>query len=316
MQVVYGLENLYRPDRGVSLTIGNFDGIHLGHQAIMRRVVELAKERNLIPTVMTFECHPAKILHPDLAPPLLMPMPQRIALMEKLGIELVLVTRCRKSFFQKDRETFIREVLLQSFDLKYVVEGENFRFGCDRGGDINYLIETGPSLGFQGVKIESIRVNLPEIGDRPISSSLVRKLISTGKVDLARRCLGKPYALFGQVISGAQRGRTIGFPTANLDVGGQMLPFFGIYAAQAQIDNRFHPAAAVIGPAPTFDQYQTAIEAFLIDYTGDLYGKNIQLHLYKRVRDIVKFDSSDELVAQIKKDVEDVQTILKQEEPS
>jgi riboflavin kinase/FMN adenylyltransferase len=313
MQVIYGLENLCRPDRPVAMTIGNFDGVHLGHQAIMRRVVELAKTHNLIPAVMTFEYHPAKILHPDLAPPLLMPMDQRIAIMEKLGIELVLVTRCRKSFFQKDREAFIREVLLKSFDLKFIVEGENFRFGCDRGGDINYLIEVGPTLGFQGVKIESIRVNLPEIGDRPISSSLVRKLISTGKVDLAKHCLGKPYALVGQVISGAQRGRTIGFPTANLNVGGQMLPFFGIYAARMEFDNQLHSAAAVIGPAPTFDQYQPAIEAFLIDYRGDLYGKNVHLHLYKRIRDIVKFESSDTLVAQIKKDVDDVIDILNRE---
>jgi len=313
MQVIYGLENLYRPDRPVSLTIGNFDGIHLGHQAIMRCVVELAKNQNLIPAVMTFEYHPARVLHPDLTPPRLMPMEQRIVIMESLGIELVLVTRCRKSFFQKDRETFIRDVLLKSFDLKYVVEGANFRFGCDRGGDIDYLVQVGPSFGFQGIKVEPIRIDLPEMPDRPISSSLVRKLISSGKVDLAGHCLGRPYALIGQVISGAQRGRTIGFPTANLNVSGQMLPYFGIYVALAEFDKQFHPAAAVIGPAPTFEQYQPTVEAFLIDYQGDLYGKNIQLHLYKRIRDIIKFDSGDSLITQIRQDVEDVKLILRQE---
>jgi riboflavin kinase/FMN adenylyltransferase len=314
MQVIYGLENFCRPDQPVSLTIGNFDGVHIGHQAILRKVVELAREHSLLPTVMTFEYHPAKLLHPELAPGLLMPMEERIAIMESMGIKLVLVARCRQSFFKESREEFVRSVLARSFDLKYVVEGSNFRFGCDRSGDINYLVSVGPEFGFEGVKIDPIRVDFGDMGSKPVSSSLIRKLIAEGRVDQARRGLGHCYTLIGQVISGAQRGRTIGFPTANLNVGGQLLPKFGIYAARASIDGQLHPAAAVIGPAPTFDQYQTAVEAFVLDYQGDLYGKTLHLHLYDRVRDIIKFDTTAELVDQISQDIRAVETILKNEE--
>jgi riboflavin kinase/FMN adenylyltransferase len=313
MQVIYGLEKFCQPDRAVTLAIGNFDGVHVGHQTILQKVVEVAHEHALVPTVMTFEYHPAKLLHPEMAPDILMPMEERIAIMESLGIELVLVVRCRKSFFQATREEFVRHVLTKSFNLKYIVEGSNFRFGADRSGDINYLIEIGSQFGFEGIKIEPVRVDFQDMGVKPVSSSLIRKLVSTGRVDLARLGLGRCYTLVGQVISGAQRGRTLGFPTANLNTGGQLLPQFGIYAAKTRINNRLHPTAAIIGPAPTFEQYQTAIEAFLLDYQGDLYGKNVHLHLYKKIRDIVKFDTTDSLVEQIGRDVQTVQDLLKNE---
>jgi len=314
MQVIYGLEKFCQPERAVALSIGNFDGVHVGHQTILRKVVELAHEHGLIATVMTFEYHPAKLLHPEIAPDMLMPMEERIAIMESLGIELVLVVRCRKSFFDESREEFVRNVLTKSFNLKYIVEGSNFRFGADRSGDINYLIEIGSEFGFEGVKIEPVRVDLLDMGIKPISSSLIRKLVSTGRVDLARLGLGRCYTLVGQVITGAQRGRTLGFPTANLNTRGQLLPQYGIYAAKTRINNRLHPTAAIIGPAPTFEQYQTAIEAFLLDYHGDLYGKTVHLQLYRKIRDIIKFDTTDALIEQINHDVQAVKDILKNED--
>jgi riboflavin kinase/FMN adenylyltransferase len=310
MRTVYGLDNLERPANPVVLAIGNFDGVHLGHQSIMRHVTNLAKSNGFLPAVMTFECHPLKVLAPKMAPATLMPIDRRIEIMESLGIELVVVCRCTHSLLDLSRDEFVENVLMQLFDLKYVVEGPNFKFGRDRSGDINYLIDVGPQFGFQAIKIDPVQLDLDNHGIKTISSSLVRKLVAAGQVDLARKCLGRPYQIAGKVITGAQRGRTIGFPTANLEIPDQLLPEHGIYATCAEVNNRFHPAAVVIGPAPTFEQYKTAIEAFLLDYSGDLYGKNVAIHFYRRLRDIIKFDDPSELVRQIDEDVRIVRNII------
>ncbi len=314
MKVIYGLENLVRSERPVVITIGNFDAVHLGHQAILRRVVELAKNHDFLPVVMTFEFHPLKFLNPKAAPAMLMPLDRRLAIMENIGIELVVVARCVASLLHMERDEFIRDVLLKFFHVHSIIEGRNFRFGCDRTGDIDHLIRVGPKFGFQAVRIESIQVDLDDLGVKTISSSLIRKLIADGRVDLARRGLGRPFSLAGKVITGANRGRTLGFPTANLDTGEILLPQDGIYAARAGIDGNSFPAAGVIGPAPTFEQYQRAVEAHVLDYQADLYGKIISLDFYRRIRPIMKFDNSAHLVDQINRDIETVRDILNREE--
>jgi riboflavin kinase / FMN adenylyltransferase len=314
MKIIDGLENLVRPERPVVMTIGNFDGVHLGHQAILRRVVELARNHDFLPVVMTFECHPLKFLHPKAAPALLMPIERRLAILEEMGIEQVVVLRCVGSLLHMKRDEFIRDVLLKYFQINSVIEGRNFRFGCDRTGDIDHLIQVGPKLGFQAIRIESIQVDLGELGVKTISSSLVRKLVSGGRVDLARRCLGRSFQIVGKVVAGAHRGRTIGFPTANLEPGEMLLPEDGVYAIRARIEDKYYPAAGVIGPAPTFEQFQRAIEAYVLDYQGDLYGKTIALDFYRRIRPIVKFDTSDKLVEQINRDVQAVRDCLSREE--
>ncbi len=314
MHVVYGLDNLVIPDRQTAVAIGNFDGVHIGHQAILRRTVEQAQRHLLLSAVKTFDIHPLKILHPESAPPLLMPLEERIEIMKNIGIELVVVAKCLRSLLEMDRDTFIQKVLVKQFNLRYIVEGPNFRFGCDRSGDIDHLIKVGPPLGFEGIKIGPIHIDLGEHGVKTVSSSLVRKLVAAGQMDLAAAALGRPYILVGNVVSGCQRGRTIGFPTANLDVAGQLLPKNGIYAAYAELDNLRRPAAVVIGPAPTFNQPTTAVEAFILDYNANLYGKIIRLRFARRIRDILKFPDPSDLVQQIKKDVADVREILQREE--
>ncbi|MFA5864351.1 MAG: bifunctional riboflavin kinase/FAD synthetase [Phycisphaerae bacterium] len=314
MRIILGLENLKRPDRPVALTIGNFDGMHLGHQSIVRKVVELAKSNNLMPVVVTFEFHPLKFLTPQKTPGLLMSLEEREKIMSEMGIELVVVARCNDALLKMERDEFIGNILMRYFDVNFIVEGPNFRFGHDRTGDIDYLIRTAQEFGFHAIKIDPVQVNLGNLGVQTLSSSLVRKLISSGKVDLARNCLGRPYQLIGEVIAGVRRGRSIGFPTANLDVGEQLLPQHGIYAARVQMGDSLYPAAAVIGPAPTFEQYETAVEAYLIGYNGDLYGRKVILNLYRGIRDIIKFQDAPQLVEQIKHDVKSVLEILKQEE--
>jgi riboflavin kinase / FMN adenylyltransferase len=314
MKIIDGLENLVRSERPVVMTIGNFDGVHLGHQAIIRRVVELARNHDFLPMVMTFQCHPLKFLNPKVAPALLMPIERRLAILEEMGIDEVVVLRCVGSLLHMDRDAFIRDVLLKYFQIHSIIEGRNFRFGCDRTGDIDHLIHVGPKLGFHAVRIESIQVDLDEQGLKTISSSLVRKLVSGGHVDLAQRCLGRPFQLLGKVVAGAHRGRTIGFPTANLEPGEILLPEDGVYAVRARIDEKYFPAAGVVGPAPTFDQFQRLIEAYVLDYQGDLYGKTIALDFYRRIRPIVKFDSSEKLVEQINRDVQAVRDCLSREE--
>jgi riboflavin kinase / FMN adenylyltransferase len=314
MKIIDGLENLVRSERPVVMTIGNFDGVHLGHQAIIRRVVELARNHDFLPMVMTFECHPLKFLNPKAAPALLMPIERRLAILEEMGIDEVVVLRCVGSLLHMERDAFIRDVLLKYFQIHSIIEGRNFRFGCDRTGDIDHLIHVGPKLGFHAVRIESIQVDLGEQGIKTISSSLVRKLVSGGHVDLAWRCMGRPFQLVGKVVAGAHRGRTIGFPTANLEPGEMLLPEDGVYAVRTRIDEKYFPAAGVVGPAPTFDQFQRLIEAYVLDYQGDLYGKTIALDFYRRIRPIVKFDSSDKLVEQINRDVQAVRDCLSREE--
>jgi len=314
MRTVTGLDNLIRPDRPVAMTIGVFDGVHLGHQAIFRRVVELARQHNFLPALMTFEYHPLKFLDPPRTPGLIMPLDERLKIMERFGLELVVIARCSRELFRMERDEFVRNVLIKYFDLRCVVEGPNFRFGCDRTGDIDHLIRIGPGFGFQAVKIDPILVDLDERGTQTVSSSLVRKLITEGRVDLARRCLGRPFRLFGRVVTGARRGATIGFPTANLDVAGQMIPQNGIYAARLHLDDATYPAAAIIGPAPTFEQYQTVVEAHVLDFTGDLYGRRVSLDLHGRIRDIVKFAGTQDLARQIEQDIRDVRRTIEREE--
>lgn len=317
MQIVYGLENLTRPETPVALAIGNFDGVHRGHQSILRRVVELANTHRLTPVVMTFEFHPLKVLAPQSAPALLMPLARRQQIMAQLGIKLVVVARCVHSFLQMDRGQFVRDVLMKCFDVKYIVEGPNFRFGCDRTGDIDYLIRVGHEFGFQAIKMEPVRVNLDDLGTQTVSSSLIRRLIAAGRVDLARMCLGRPYELLGPIVVGTRRGRTIGFPTANLDPGEQLRPQEGVYVTEATVDDRTYPAATVVGPAPTFGQMRPVVEAHFLGYDdGDLYGRDLRLGFYRRIRDIHKFTGAAELVPQIQRDVAAVREFFNREEKS
>jgi len=311
MRVVYGLENLDRPCGPAVLTIGNFDGVHLGHQDIFREEVSQAQRRGLLSVVMTFEYNPLRVLAPERAPPTLAPLELKLASIKRFGLGLAVVLRCTRETLDLRAEEFIRDVLVKCFELEVIVEGPNFRFGKDRVGTVEFLIEQGPKFGFETIKVEPHEADLPGMGKQMISSSLVRRFLSEGMVDLAEVCLGRPYELVGRVVPGVGRGRSLGFPTANLDTGEQMLPAAGIYAAWVQVDGGERPCAVNIGPSPTFGEYGAAVEAYIIDYSGELYGRQLGLKFKERLRASRKFESRSDLVDQIRQDVEAVKELLR-----
>lgn len=312
MDVVNGLENLGESCEPTVLTIGNFDGVHRGHQKIIQQVSSLAEVRGLTSTVMTFDQHPLRLLAPERSPEPLMPMDMKLSIMERFGARRVVVAKCTKELLGLEPGAFVREVVVGAFrgNVKFVVEGPNFCFGKDRAGTIDFLVDRGREVGFETILADPVEVDLPELGRRMVSSSLVRQLLGQGRVDLASMCLGRPYELVGNVIYGVGRGKGLGFPTANLATNEQMLPADGIYAARVRVDDCDYPAAANIGPVPTFDEYKTVVEAFLIDFEGDLYGRRLGLKLVRWLRSPQKFETVPALVEQMHRDVTQVRQIL------
>lgn len=304
MQVLQGIEGA-RFSRSV-LTIGNFDGVHRGHQALLSRGREISRLSGAPLVVMTFEPHPAVILTPDRVPPTLTPLHEKLRLLQQAGASATVLVESRLEFFQASAEEFIRDIIAR-FRPHAMVEGESFRFGRHRQGDIQMLRTAGSANGFEVHTVEPVRVDLGGHPDTVISSSLIRHLISSGNVDRAALCLGRPYALFGRVLRGAGRGRTLGFPTANLSVEDQLVPPEGVYAGLACVGARSKqltfPAAISIGRTPTFAAQDVVIEAHLLDFHGDLYDQPLRLEFLDWIREQQRFSSAEALREQIERDV-------------
>ena len=297
MKIFHGTDNAGIA-RGTVLTLGVFDGLHLGHQRIMQTVVESAGAINAVPTVITFDPHPRAVLHPENAPPLLQTLDQRLANFEVLGIKQTIVIRFDKEFAGIDAETFLKDIVHERLQAREVFLGKGFFFGKNRGGNIELLRVMSKKLGFFADEVGEVRLR----GHR-ISSSKIRNLLAEGKVNLARRMLGRPYGVEGQIIHGLQRGRTIGFPTANLHPHNRVIPKFGVYATATLIDGRWRRSITNVGIRPTFDDNQNpSIESYIFDFDGDLYGDVLRVRFLHRIRDERKFSGIDELRAQIEKD--------------
>ena len=297
MKIFHGTDNA-GISRGTVLTLGVFDGLHLGHQRIMQTVVESANATGAVPTVITFDPHPRAVLHPKNAPPLLQTLDQRLANFEVLGIKQTIVIRFDKEFADTDAETFLRDIVHERLQAREVFLGKGFFFGKNRGGNIELLREMSKRLGFFADEVAEVRLR-----GRRISSSKIRQLLAEGKVNLARRMLGRPYGVEGQIIHGLQRGRTIGFPTANLHPHNRVIPKFGVYATATLIEGKWRRSITNVGIRPTFDDDQNpSIESYIFDFDGDLYGDVLRVRFLHRIRDERKFASIDELRAQIEKD--------------
>lgn len=297
MRVFHGTDNAGIA-RGTVLTLGVFDGLHLGHQRIMQTVVERARSIGAVPTAITFDPHPRSVLHPDQAPPLLQTLDQRLANFEHLGIEQAIVIRFDGEFAAQDAGIFLRDTVFERLQAKEVYLGKGFAFGKDRGGNIALLRKLSLELGFVADEVEEVTLR----GQR-ISSSLVRQLLIDGKVNLARRMLGRPYGVEGQIVRGFQRGRTIGFPTANLKPRNRVVPRYGVYATATLIDGEWHRSITNVGIRPTFEDGKIpSIETFVFDFDGDLYGEVLRVRFLHRIRDERKFSGIDELKVQIERD--------------
>jgi riboflavin kinase/FMN adenylyltransferase len=297
MKIFHGTDNA-GITRGTVLTLGVFDGLHFGHQRIMQTVVESAAAIDAVPTVITFDPHPRAVLHPENSPPLLQTLDQRLANFEVLGIKQTIVIRFDREFAGIDAETFLRDIVHERLQAREVFLGKGFFFGKNRGGNIELLREMSRKLGFFADEVAEVRLR----GHR-ISSSKIRQLLAEGKVNLARRMLGRPYGVEGQIIHGLQRGRTIGFPTANLHPHNRVIPEFGVYATATLIEGKWRRSITNVGIRPTFDDDQNpSIESYIFDFDADLYGDVLRVRFLHRIRDERKFASIDELRAQIECD--------------
>lgn len=297
MKIFHGTENANIAKPTV-LTLGVFDGLHLGHQQIMQTVVERASAVGATPTAITFDPHPRAVLHPETAPPLLQTLDQRLANLEVLGIEQAIVVAFDREFAAQPAEVFLKDIVHERLQAKEVYLGKGFEFGKDRGGNISLLRTMSRELGFVADEVGEVQLR----GTR-ISSSAIRKLLAEGRVNLARRMLGRPYGVEGVIERGAQRGRTIGFPTANLRPHNRVIPRYGVYATSTLVDGIWRRSITNIGIRPTFENdAEPSIESFIFDFDGDLYGDVLRVRFLHRIRDERKFSGIDELKAQIEKD--------------
>lgn len=307
------LEDFNPPPQGCVLSIGNFDGVHRGHARLVERAREAAEWCSAPVVVATFDPHPLALLSPQRAPAALTTMAERVALLGRLGASAVVVLRTDWALLNQTADEFLTRICRRCSP-RAIVEGPTFNFGRGRTGNVETLRHRAADFGYEAILVDELEC--AEVAGKPaINSSAIREAIGAGRVENAAAMLGRPYRIVGAVGRGRQRGTRIGFPTANLEHIEQMIPAEAVYAAAAQMDDgALRLTALSIGSQPTFGETTRTVEAHLLDFSGDLYGRRLGLHLLGRVRGQVKFDSVDELTAQIRRDVERVRQFADQVE--
>jgi riboflavin kinase/FMN adenylyltransferase len=291
-----------------ALAVGNFDGVHRGHQALVALAVRDARAAGGASVVLTFDPHPSRVLSPDRAPASLMTLDQKAEILSGLGVDRLAVLPFTVELSRREPEDFAREVLQRALGARVVVVGSSFRFGRDRAGDLATLRRLGDELGF---RVHGLRPVIARGG--PISSTRIREALSRGAVDAARDFLGRRFFVEGVVVKGEGRGRLIGIPTANLQVLNEMVPGGGVYACWCRVrgaDTPPRPAAVNIGRRPTFGGGLTTVEAHLLDFGGDLYGRTLRLEFQERLREERAFPGAEALVAQIRSDLGEARRVL------
>jgi riboflavin kinase / FMN adenylyltransferase len=281
------------------LALGNFDGLHRGHLKIIDRVKRGAIEHGGTPMAMTFDPHPPRVVRPDKAPPLLMTKAQKLEALRRAGISCVAVVRFTHELSHWSPETFVKTVLVDWLRVSEVWVGANFLFGHERSGNFSLLRTLGLRYGFRADKIDPVRYK-----EFVVSSTRIRRLVGEGRMDEAAALLGHAYQLDGVIVEGTRRGRDIGFPTANLRTGNELLPPHGVYATTLTVDGVVRAGITNVGLRPTFgDDVEMTIETHVLRYDGDLYGRPVQLGFVQRLRDERRFEDVDALKAQIEADV-------------
>lgn len=301
MNVYRSLAEVPATIKPTALTIGVFDGVHRGHQALMRTVVERASEHGATPVVVTFDRHPLEVIAPGKEPPLLTTLDQRAHAMADVGIQALVVLPFDDALRHLAPEDFVREILVERLGAIHVVIGANFRFGHLQAGTIETLSDLGHRFGFE-TSIFALQMGEDEI----VSSSMIRRHLAAGEVEKVAEELTRPFTLTGSVERGASRGKGLGFPTANLKIPARMLlPAIGVYAGWTVIGDVRYAVATNVGVNPTFgDRTEPIVEVHIIDFEGDLYGQTLEVAFTHRLRNEMRFDSVDDLVTQMKSDVE------------
>ena len=303
MEVVSDLSRCPAPSQGSAVTIGAYDGVHLGHRALINRVRDEAAALGCASAVVTFDRHPATVVRPDSAPKVLTDLDQKLELLASTGVDYTMVIHFDEWRANESAEDFVRDILVGCLRARAVVVGHDFHFGHNRGGNVALLQRMGAELGFDVLGIKLVG----DAANQPVSSTRIRALLSEGKVAEAAELLGRPYEVRGVVQPGDARGRDLGFPTANLAVPPEIvLPADGIYAGwYERPDGQVYAAALSLGRRPQFygDAQASLLEAYLLDFEGDLYGEAAKVRFVARLRDEERFDSVDALVAQMGRDV-------------
>lgn len=286
--------------RKVCLAIGVFDGVHLGHQQVLRQTITDAQQHGASSVAITFDRHPSSVVAPERAIQLIYSLPQKLRVIGSLGLEATLLIRFDKAFSDQTGETFIRGLARDSGHVHSVCVGSNFTFGHKRTGNVSLLKALGQELKFNVHALAAVSLD-----GKIVSSTRIREAIRNGNLDAASQMLGRAYALAGVVIQGDRLGRQLGFPTANLDVRGLVLPPHGVYAVQARMDGQTRPAVFNLGLRPTLNNPvpQLRAEAHLLDFNGDLYGREIELTFVEKLRAEERFPSLESLKEQIARDI-------------
>ena len=289
------------------VTLGNFDGVHRGHQALVAAARERARAGSGTAVVLTFDPHPARILSPARAPAALMTIQQKGEILRDLGVDRLAVLPFTAELANRTASDFARTVLFQTLEARVVVVGEPFRFGRGRAGNVETLRTLGDDLGFEVVAVPPVL-----LGGVPISSSRVRAALEIGDVEAAEDLLGRPFFVDGEVVHGAARGRSLGFPTANVSSENEILPSAGVYACWSEAEGQGGrtPAVANVGRRPTFGSGALGLEVHLLGWSGELYGRRIRVAFASRLRAEREFPSAGALVEQIQNDVRDARRVL------
>lgn len=301
MNVIRAANELKPGSRKVCVAIGVFDGVHLGHQQVIRQTIADAQQHEAISVVVTFDCHPNSVVAPERTPPLIYALSKKLRVIESMGIATTLLVHFDKTFSQIPAEEFIRGLARDFKNIHSVCVGSNFTFGHKRQGNVELLKKLGDEFHFAVHGLAAVSLD----GER-VSSTRIRDAIRSGNLDSASQMLGRTYSLVGKIIDGDKVGRKLGFPTANLYFNGLVLPPNGVYAAHAEVGGKTFRAAVNIGVRPTMKSSspQLHVEAHLLDFSGDLYGKEMELTFVEKLRDEQKFSLPEALKQQIAKDVE------------
>lgn len=309
MQLIEGLENITEPFKNAVITIGNFDGVHVGHQALFHEAIERADDIEGTSIAMTFDPHPLRVLTANRQPPLITLHEQKVELIERTGIDILICVPFTSAFASITARAFIEDILIRRIGMKAIVVGKDYSFGRNREGNLEFLQSLAPSLGFEVIAAQWI--DNPQNGTGRISSTRIRELVMEGDVETAQKLLSRYYQIRGKVMTGRNRGgRLLGFPTANINLQDELAPKTGVYAVTVEVKGQSFKGVANIGYSPTFDDHIFTVEVHILDFKDDIYNEKIRVNFVSRIRDEIKFSGIEALSAQITRDIRTARDLL------
>ena len=309
MQLIESVNNIKKPFKNPVITIGNFDGVHLGHQALFQMAIKKAGELEGTSVAVTFEPHPIRVLKQNGHPPLITLYEQKVELIEGFGLDVLVCILFTRKFADVTAREFVEDILVERIGMKAIVVGEDYTFGKNREGSLDFLKSEAERFKFE--VIQAKWVPAPNGLSGRISSTRVRELVLAGEVDHARRLLGRYYQIRGKVMSGRDRGgKILGFPTANILLNDELCPKMGVYAVFVECLGKRYKGVANIGYSPTFDDHQYSVEVYILNFNENIYGQKIRVNFVHRIRDEKKFSGVKELSEQIEKDVVEADNLL------